>query len=90
MRLGRRTFKLIYVAGHLFHDLVCLLSIWTVQTEHFSVLTETDLRTINDLGDLAIYSKHLLPDTLHPLIDGMRSPQDFRSGHPSFLLCQLV
>ena len=47
-----------------------------VQIEYFSGLTENNLHTIDDLRDL--------------VIDGMRDPQNFRSGHPSFLLCQLV
>ena len=52
------------------------------------------MRTINDLRDLvihaSIYSRHLFLNFPTPLIDGMRSPLDFRSGHLNLLVCQLV
>jgi hypothetical protein len=89
---------MIYIVGGLFHDYLCFLSTWgAVQVGHFSGLTKNNLRTINDLGDLVVYAghsivynKYLFADSLHPLIDDMRSSQDFHSGHPSFLLGQFI
>ena len=61
-----------------------------VQIEYFSGLTENNLRTIDDLRDLVIDAGHSIVYCKHPLIDGMHGFQNFRCGHPSFLLCQLV
>jgi hypothetical protein len=46
--------------------------------------------SIVDVGHSIVYDKHLFADSRHPLIDGMRHLQNFRSGHPSFLEGQLV
>ena len=65
--------------------MICFISFPSerLKLDHFSCLIERDLRTINDLRDLIVYGTH-------PLIDSMCGPKDFRSGHPSFLLRQLV
>lgn len=88
---------MIHVNGGLFHDYLCFLAIWVVQVGRFSGLSENNLRTINDLGDLVVYAvhfivynKYLFADSPHPLIDNMSGSQDFRSGHPSFLLGQVI
>ena len=52
-------------------------------------LTDKNLRTINDLRNLAVDAGHSIVYGARLFPGGVPGPLRFRSGHPSFVICQV-
>jgi hypothetical protein len=54
-----------------------------------SGLIDKNLRTINDLRNLVVDAGHSIVYSTRLFPGGVPGPLRFRSGHPSFVICQV-